>query len=83
MGAETEPGASKALVKAGASPKALLADVRGMILEARQTVARGVNAALVALYWKIGQRIGTDILKQKRAGYTAIPQGLQKNWLEA
>lgn len=55
------------LVKDGA--KALLADVRGMILEARQTVARGVNAALVVLYWNIGQRLRRDILKEKRAEY--------------
>ena len=64
-----------ALVKAAPSlpakggAKALLADVRGMILEARQTVARGVNAALVMLYWNIGQRIRRDILKEKRAEY--------------
>ena len=64
-----------ALVKAAVSlpakggAKALLADVRGMILEARQTVARGVNAALVVLYWNIGQRIRRDILKEKRAEY--------------
>jgi hypothetical protein len=38
-------------------------------LEARQTVARGVNAALVVLYWNIGQRIRWDILKEKRAEY--------------
>ena len=49
--------------------KGLLADVREMILEARQTVARGVNAALVVLYWNIGQRIRRDILKEKRAEY--------------
>ncbi len=49
--------------------KGLLADVRGMILEARQTVARGVNAALVVLYWNIGQRIRRDILREKRAEY--------------
>lgn len=40
-----------------------------MILSARQTVARGANAALVALYWKVGQRIRTEILKHKRAEY--------------
>ena len=49
--------------------KALLADVRGMILEARQAVAGGVNAALVVLYWNIGQRIRRDILREKRAEY--------------
>src|SRR5437016_5783972 len=50
-------------------PKIRLADVREMILATRQTVAQGVNAALVLLYWRIGQRIRTDILKEKRAGY--------------
>jgi predicted nuclease of restriction endonuclease-like (RecB) superfamily len=65
----TEQTTSKALVKARANPRALLADVRGMILDARQTVARGVNAALVVLYWNIGQRIRKDILKEKRAEY--------------
>ena len=58
-----------AFVPARGGAKSLLADVRGMILEARQTVARGVNAALVLLYWKIGQRIQRDILKEKRAEY--------------
>jgi predicted nuclease of restriction endonuclease-like (RecB) superfamily len=60
-------GMSATPVKSGS--KGLLADVREMILEARQTVARGVNAALVVLYWNIGQRIRRDILKEKRAEY--------------
>lgn len=47
----------------------VLADVRGLILAARQTVARGVNAAMVALYWKIGQRLRNEILNNKRADY--------------
>src|SRR5258706_13007134 len=47
----------------------LLTDVRELILSARQTVARGVNAALLILYWKIGGRIRKDILKEKRAEY--------------
>jgi predicted nuclease of restriction endonuclease-like (RecB) superfamily len=50
-------------------PQELLADVLELILAARQTVARGVNAALVVLYWKIGWRIRLDILKAKRAEY--------------
>jgi predicted nuclease of restriction endonuclease-like (RecB) superfamily len=50
-------------------PAALLTEVRELILQTRQTVAQGVNSALVLLYWQIGQRIRTDILKQKRAGY--------------
>ena len=52
-----------------AEPPKLLAELRELILAARQTVARGVNAALVAMYWNIGQRIRRDILKKKRAEY--------------
>src|SRR5262249_48999375 len=47
----------------------LLADVRDLILAARQTVARGVNAALVRVYWEIGKRIRNDVLQQTRAKY--------------
>lgn len=47
----------------------LLADVRGLILAAREGVARTVNAGLTLLYWEIGNRIRRDILKEKRAGY--------------
>jgi hypothetical protein len=49
--------------------KSLLADLREMILTARQSVAQGVNSALVLLYWKIGKRIRTDILRNQRADY--------------
>ena len=48
---------------------ALLKDLRELIAEARQDVARQVNSALVLLYWRIGQRIRQDILKEKRAEY--------------
>jgi hypothetical protein len=57
------------LTIAAASPTTLLAEVRALILETRQTVAQGVNSALVLLYWQIGQRIRLDILKEKRAEY--------------
>lgn len=59
----------KAVTSLQANPSALVSDLRELILSARQTVARGVNAALVGLYWQIGQRIRTDILKEKRAEY--------------
>lgn len=48
---------------------ALISDVRGLILQARKTVAQGVNSALVLLYWQIGQRIRQNTLKNRRAGY--------------
>jgi len=49
--------------------KVLLKDLRELITEARQDVARQVNAALVLFYWRVGKRIRQDILKEKRAGY--------------
>lgn len=54
---------------AKASPKALLSDIREMILAAREGVARTVNAGLTFLYWEVGNRIRVDVLKEKRAGY--------------
>src|ERR1022692_1128714 len=58
-----------ALIKAAPQPVALLADVRQMILAARESVARSVNASLVILYWQIGQRVRKDILQDMRAEY--------------
>ncbi len=49
--------------------KGLLKDVRDLITSARQTVAQGINSALVLLYWQIGQRIQANILGNKRADY--------------
>ena len=48
---------------------ALLAELRGMIVEARDQVAQVANAALTMLFWRIGQRIHRDILREKRADY--------------
>ena len=50
-------------------PASLLDDVRGIIVQARQDVARSVNSTLVLLYWQVGRRIREDILKRKRAEY--------------
>jgi len=51
------------------SSNQLLSDLRMLIAETRQDVARSVNSALLMLYWKVGQRIRQDILKEKRAAY--------------
>jgi hypothetical protein len=51
------------------TPKVLLKDLRDLINEARQDVARQVNSALVLLYWRMGKRIRQDILEEKRAEY--------------
>ena len=51
----------------GAAP--LLADLRELIVQARQQVAQTVNAGLTLLYWHIGTRVRHDLLKEKRAEY--------------
>ena len=47
----------------------LLADVRGLILAAREGAARTVNAGLTLLYWEVGSRVRRGILGEKRADY--------------
>ena len=47
----------------------LLRDLRQLIQQARVGVAHAVNSALVLMYWEIGHRIRTEILKSKRASY--------------
>ena len=61
--------ATNAVAPTQPNPEALVSDLRELILSARQTVARGVNAALVVLHWQIGRRIHQDILNSKRAEY--------------
>ena len=48
---------------------ALLADIRGLIEEARAAVAATINAGLTLLYWRIGQRINDEVLQSERAAY--------------
>src|SRR5262245_8503031 len=60
------PSKTSALTK---SPAPLLAEIRKLILTARERVAQAVNAGLVMLYWQIGQRVRKEILKEKRAEY--------------
>ena len=47
----------------------LIKDLRKLIVQARQDVARSVNSSLVMLYWRIGQRIEIEVLREKRAEY--------------
>jgi hypothetical protein len=51
------------------APRKLLGDLRKMIDQSRQDVARAVNTALVGLYWNIGKRTREHVLNQKRAEY--------------
>ena len=50
-------------------PPQLFRDIRGMIEEARSSVATTVNVGLTMLYWRIGKRINKEVLRGKRAEY--------------
>lgn len=47
----------------------MLSDIRILIAESRNSVTQFVNSALTMLYWQIGKRINTEILKGERADY--------------
>jgi len=49
--------------------KRLLSDVARLIDGSRLRVSKVVDTSLVLLYWKIGKRINTEILRNKRAAY--------------
>ena len=64
-----KPSKQTAAVVPAAKPVELASEVREMILQAREGVARAVDSALTTLYWHVGLRVRQDILKEKRAGY--------------
>lgn len=47
----------------------LVSDIRLLINEAQAGLAATVNSALTMLYWRIGQRMHTEILQGERASY--------------
>jgi len=47
----------------------LLAELRSLIESARVHVAQTANATLTMLYWRIGHRIGVELLQKERAPY--------------
>ena len=52
-----------------AAPAALLGDIRALIEAARLRAASTVNSELTMLYWRIGQRIHTQVLDRRRGAY--------------
>ena len=60
---------TRAMTKFPKPSDTLFQDLRTLIIEGRQDVARQVNSVLVLLCWRVGKRIRQDILKEKRAGY--------------
>lgn len=53
----------------GVKSVGVLDDIRQLIESARGRVAQYVNAELTTLYWKVGERIHREVLKEKRAEY--------------
>lgn len=51
------------------STDGLAADVRSMIAQTRDGVARTVNIGMTFLYWRIGKRIQLEVLQNERAEY--------------
>ena len=51
------------------APSALLGDIRALIETARKHAASTVNSELTMLYWRIGQRIHTQVLDGRRGAY--------------
>jgi len=68
-----------------AKPVGLLADVRKLILQAREGVTRAVDSGLSTLYWHVCRRVRQDILREKRAEYggrivSALGRRLEKEF---
>ena len=59
----------KASVPSPVAPSALLGDIRALIEAARQRAASAVNSELTMLYWRIGQRIRSQVLDGRRGAY--------------
>ena len=47
----------------------LFNDVRQLIEDARNTVGKTINVGMTIMYWKIGERINEEVLKNERAEY--------------
>lgn len=47
----------------------LFTEIRQLIEESRRQIAASINAGLMVLYWKIGDRINHEILQNNRADY--------------
>jgi predicted nuclease of restriction endonuclease-like (RecB) superfamily len=54
------------IIQSDAGP---VADIRRMIEQTREGVARIVNTGMTLLYWRIGKRVLTEVLGNQRADY--------------
>ena len=49
--------------------KSLFIEIKQLIQSAKQRAAVAVNAELTLLYWQVGKRISSEVLKDERAEY--------------
>lgn len=65
-------------------PDTLFSEIKGLIQSARQRAAVAVNAELTLLYWQVGERINSEVLKGERANYgQEVVVGLSKRLTQA
>ncbi len=55
------------MAKSTSDDTVLLGEIRCLIDQARDYVARTANSTLTMLYWKIGERIRREVLQEARA----------------
>ena len=67
MTRKPQPPQQETAVTAASSQ--LLGEVRSLFEQSRRQLASVVNSTLTSLYWHIGQRVRTEVLKQERAAY--------------
>ena len=48
---------------------ALVSEIKTLIEQGKQQVSVAVNTTITILYWQVGNRIKTEILKEQRAEY--------------
>lgn len=70
---QTNPATSRSAIQSAdtleLSTASLVDELRELIRTTRTGVAQSVNSALVVLYWRVGVRIRTEVLKNERADY--------------
>jgi hypothetical protein len=49
--------------------KGFISEIKSLIESSKQNIAVSVNAEMTILYWQIGQRINSEVLKDNRAEY--------------
>ena len=69
MAKKSKKQKSDTTVSLDIASQTLVHDLRNMISDARADVARTVNSTLVQLYWQIGKRVRTEVLRDERADY--------------